>query len=59
MRDVPSIVSFFSIAIGFSMFIGAAILDIKPPTKDAFALQECTKIHPIRYCQLTYGGLQK
>ena len=58
MRDLPPIVSFFSIAAGISMLIGASIIDIKPPAKDALAYHKCIKLHPERYCGITYLGRQ-
>ena len=56
MRDLPSVTSFFAIAAGISMLFGAAILDIKPPAKDALAYGNCIKLHPQRYCAITHLG---
>jgi hypothetical protein len=58
MRDLPSATSFFAIAAGISMLFGAAIIDIKPPAKDALAYHKCIKLHPERYCGITYLGRQ-
>jgi hypothetical protein len=56
MRDFPSATSFFAIAAGISMLFGAAILDIKPPAKDALAYGKCIQLHPQRYCAITFLG---
>lgn len=58
MRDLPSVTSFFAIAAGISMLFGAAIIDIKPPAKDALAYHKCIKLHPERYCGITFLGRQ-
>jgi hypothetical protein len=56
MRDFSSACAFFSIAAGFSLLIGAAIFDIKPPAKDALAYHKCIQLHPQRYCAITHLG---
>ena len=38
------------------MLFGAAIIDIKPPAKDALAYGNCIKLHPQRYCAITHLG---
>ena len=58
MRDLPSIASFFAITAGISMILAAAIIDIKPPAKDALGYHKCVKLHPERYCGITYLGRQ-
>ena len=58
MRDLSSAISFFSIAAGISILFGAAIIDIKPPAKDALAYHKCIQLHPERYCGITYLGKQ-
>jgi hypothetical protein len=58
MRDISSVASFFAISCGISMLFGAAIIDIKPPAKDALAYEKCVQIHPERYCGITYLGKQ-
>jgi hypothetical protein len=40
------------------MILGAAIIDIKPPAKDALGYHKCVKLHPERYCGITYLGRQ-
>jgi hypothetical protein len=42
-------------AIGF-ILIGA-IIDFPVPQKDPQALATCLKLHPERYCRITYDGL--
>ena len=56
MRDIASIVSFFSIAAGISMLTAAVVIDIKAPVKDAVAYSKCIKLHPARYCSITHLG---
>jgi len=56
MRDFSSITAFFSIAIGFSMLIGASIIGIETPPKDALAYHKCIQLHPQRYCAITHLG---
>lgn len=58
MRDLSSATSFFAIACGISMLFGAAIIDIKPPAKDATSYHKCIKVHPERYCGITFLGRQ-
>jgi len=58
MRDLPSIASFFAIATGMSLIIGASIISIPPPVKDALAYQECIAIHPQRHCAIVHLGAQ-
>jgi hypothetical protein len=56
MRDIPSVTAFFSIAAGFSLIIGASIINTPAPAKDALAYHKCTQLHPQRYCAITYLG---
>ena len=56
MRDLSSLVSFFSIAAGMSLIIGASIINIPTPVKDALAYNKCIQLHPQRYCAITYLG---
>ena len=56
MRDFSSIASFFAISCGLCMLVGASIIDIKPPAKDAVAYSKCIKLHPQRYCSITHLG---
>jgi hypothetical protein len=56
MRDIPSVTAFFSIAVGVSMIIGASIISIPAPAKDALAYNKCIQLHPQRYCAITYLG---
>jgi hypothetical protein len=56
MRDLSSLVSFFAIAAGVSMIIGASIISTAPPAKDALAYDKCIQLHPQRYCAITFLG---
>ena len=56
MRDISSLVSFFSIAVGVSLIIGASIISTPPPAKDALAYNKCIQLHPQRYCAITFLG---
>ena len=56
MRDFSSLVSFFAIATGFSLVIGASIISTPVPAKDALAYNKCIQLHPQRYCAITYLG---
>jgi hypothetical protein len=58
MRDLPSIASFFAIATGMSLIIGASIISTPPPVKDALAYQECIEIRPQRHCAIVHLGAQ-
>ena len=59
MRDLTSIVSFFSIACGMSVLMLAAIISPSKSTIDLQRYHECKQLHPERYCALTYAGLEK
>lgn len=59
MRDLPGIVSFFSIACGMSMLMLAAAIPAPKPTIDLQHYQECKQLYPERYCAISYAGLQK
>jgi hypothetical protein len=54
MNQLPSIVSFFSIACGISMITLAALVQAPLPEDNAKAYQACSKLHPQRYCLLTH-----
>jgi hypothetical protein len=56
MRDFSAIASFFAIATGMSLIIGASIISTAPPAKDALAYDKCIQLHPQRYCAITYLG---
>jgi hypothetical protein len=56
MRDISSATAFFSIAAGFSLIIGASIINTPPPAKDTLAYDKCIQLHPQRYCAITYLG---
>jgi hypothetical protein len=56
MRDLSSLVAFFSIAAGMSLIIGASFINTPAPAKDALAYHKCTQLHPQRYCAITYLG---
>jgi len=56
MRDLSSLVSFFAIATGFSLIIGASIISTPAPAKDTLAYDKCIQIHPQRYCAITFLG---
>ena len=58
MRDLPSVTSFFAIATGMSMLIGASFISTPPPAKDALAYRECIEIRPQRHCAITHLGAQ-
>jgi hypothetical protein len=58
MRDLSSLVSFFAIATGISLIIGASIISTPPPVKDALAYQECIEIRPQRHCAIVHLGAQ-
>jgi hypothetical protein len=55
MRDFPSLASFFAIATGMSLIIGASIINTPPPAKDALAYNKCIQLHPQRYCAITHA----
>jgi len=55
MNQLPSIVSFFSIACGISMLTLAALVQGPVPQDNPRMLHECMKIRPERYCRLTYA----
>jgi len=55
MRDISSVTAFFSIAAGFSLLIGASFMRTPSPTEDALAYSKCTRLHPQRYCAITYA----
>jgi hypothetical protein len=56
MRDFSSLASFFAIATGMSLIIGASIINTPTPAKDALAYNKCIQLHPQRYCAITYLG---
>jgi hypothetical protein len=56
MRDLSSLVSFFAIATGMSLIIGASIISTPPPAKDALAYNKCIQLHPQRYCAIAFLG---
>jgi hypothetical protein len=56
MRDIPSATAFFAIATGFSLIIGASIINTPTPAKDALAYNKCIQMHPQRYCAITHLG---
>ena len=56
MRDLSSATSFFAIATGVSMLIGASFISTPPPAKDALAYNKCIQLHPQKYCAITYLG---
>ena len=56
MRDISSATAFFSIAAGVSLIIGASIISIPAPAKDALAYNKCIQLHPQRYCAITFLG---
>jgi hypothetical protein len=56
MRDISSATAFFSIAAGFSLIIGASIINTPAPAKDALAYSKCIQLHPQRYCAITFLG---
>jgi hypothetical protein len=58
MRDLSSATSFFAIATGMSMLIGASFISTPPPAKDALAYRECIEIRPQRHCAITHLGAQ-
>lgn len=59
MRDLASIASFVAIACGVSIVALAALVPSPSPTIDLQQYQTCKRIHPERYCAITYAGLQK
>jgi hypothetical protein len=54
MNPLPSVVSFFSIACGISMLTLAALVQAPLPEDNAKAYQACSKLHPQKYCAITY-----
>jgi hypothetical protein len=56
MRDFSAAVPFFAISCGMSLIIGASIINIPAPAKDALAYSKCIQLHPQRYCAITYLG---
>jgi hypothetical protein len=56
MRDFSSLASFFAIATGMSLIIGASVINTPAPVKDALAYSKCIQLHPQRYCAITYLG---
>jgi hypothetical protein len=55
MKNLPSIVSFFSISCGMSMLTLAALVHTPEPQDHPAMLRQCLNIHPERYCRLTYA----
>ena len=43
------------LGIGYLLLIAAAIAFASPQKKNGQALLHCIKIHPVKYCHLTYG----
>ena len=43
------------LGIGYLLLIAAAIAFASPQKKNDQALLHCIKIHPSKYCHLTYG----
>lgn len=43
-------------ALGFLLF--GFMTDFPTPQKDPQALATCLKVHPERYCRVTYDGLE-
>ena len=43
------------LGIGYLLLIAAAIAFASPQKKNDQALLHCIKIHPVKYCHLTYG----
>jgi hypothetical protein len=58
MRDLSSATSFFAIAAGISMLFGSVFISTPEPAKDALGYHKCIKVHPERYCGITYLGKQ-
>jgi len=56
MRPFSSPIAFFSISIGIFTLVGASIIPFPEPAKDALAYGKCIKLHPQRYCAITYMG---
>jgi hypothetical protein len=56
MRDFSSLASFFAIATGMSLIIGASVINIAAPVKDTLAYDKCIQLHPQRYCAITFLG---
>jgi hypothetical protein len=56
MRDFSAAVPFFAISCGMSLIIGASIISIPAPAKDALAYDKCIQLHPQRYCAITFLG---
>ena len=54
MNTLPSIVSFFSIASGISMITLAALVQAPLPEDNLKAYQDCSKLHPQKYCAINY-----
>jgi hypothetical protein len=54
MNAPPSIVSFFSIACGISVLTLASLVQAPLPQDNLQAFQDCSKLHPARYCRITY-----
>jgi hypothetical protein len=43
------------LGIGYLLLIAAAIVFASPQKKNDQALLHCLKIHPVKYCHLTYN----
>lgn len=43
------------LGIGYLLLIAAAIIFTSPQKKNDQALLHCVKIHPAKYCHITYG----
>ena len=43
------------LGFGYLLLIAAAIAFASPQKKNGQALLHCIKIHPVKYCHLTYG----
>jgi hypothetical protein len=54
MNALPSIVSFFSITCGISVLMLASLVQVPLPQGNIKAFQDCSRLHPARYCRITH-----
>ena len=57
-ESVKNALSFGSVLTIFCFMCVGAVLHQPEPVRDRQALLQCLKLHPARYCHITYNGLR-
>ena len=58
MARIKEALSFSSVLTLFAFMTLGTLIHSPAPVKDRDALLKCLKLHPQRYCHITYNGLK-